>query len=262
MPTHYQTLRVSDSATAAEIKQAYRKQASQYHPDRGGDIEKFKAIQTAYDVIGNQAQRERYDQTLALQNAAGDAFDWTRQFRSSSAAKNKDIRTQIFVSLEELLTHQNKIISIKTSSGQRQTVTVEIPLGTNGGSTIKYAGLGDNFFANLPRGDLYVHIQLDPHPIFDVKDFNLFTSVDIDAIDAILGTKRTIKTLDYKEYELTIPPGTQGDTKFKIANQGLYTKDAQIRGNLYVAVRIKIPTNLTPYQTETLTNLFKNDLAN
>ena len=261
MQSHYQTLGVSESATADEIKSAYRRLASQHHPDRGGNGERFKEIQVAYDVIGNSARRVSYDQLNRAQ-AGIKGFGYSemadvlnRQF-GQRERKNKDIRTQISISLEDLLSHQNKLISIKTSNGERQTVTVEIPVGTNSGSVIKYSGLGDNFFTTLPRGDLYVHIQLDPHPSFTVDGFNLFTQVDIDAIGAILGTKQIIKTLDNKEYELTIPPGTQGDTKFKIANHGLYQKDKITRGHLYIVAKIKIPTNLTPAQLETLKTLF------
>ena len=248
------------TATADEIKQAYRRLASQYHPDHNGDAEKFKQIQAAYEVLGDAEKRKLYDQAgkikLGINGFGYSEADVLKNFSDGQRdRKNKDIKTHIAISLEELLDHQNKIISVKTSSGDRQTVTVELPLGTSNGSIIKYTGLGDNFFTNLPRGDLYVHVQIDPHPIFDVDGSNLITSVDINAIHAILGTKHVIKTLDNKEYELTIPAGTQGDTKFKIANQGLYQKDKITRGHLYIVAKIKIPTNLTPSQLETLKTL-------
>ncbi|HMO36190.1 MAG TPA: DnaJ domain-containing protein, partial [Gemmatales bacterium] len=63
---YYETLGVSKSASEGEIKSAYRKLARQYHPDRNpGDkaaAEKFKNIQQAYDVLGDKAKREKYDQ--------------------------------------------------------------------------------------------------------------------------------------------------------------------------------------------------------
>ena len=263
MQSHYTTLGVGLQATQDEIKQAYRKLAGQYHPDRGGDVEKFKNIQVAYDVLGDVKRRAEYDSratSRAQFNTDGlDASameDMLSKFNFGSLRrKNKDIQTRVAVQLENLLDNQNILVSIKTTNGDRQTVTVEIPRGTNEGSVIKYPNLGDNFFATLPRGDLYVHLQLDPHPIFQVDGANLITQVDIDAIGAIIGTTVLVKTLDNKEYELTIPPGTQGDTKFKIANQGLYQKDKITRGHLYIVAKIKIPTNLTPSQIETLKNL-------
>ena len=59
--THYQTLGVSETATPEEIKKAYRKLASQHHPDKGGDAEKFKSIQVAYDILGDPEKRAAYD---------------------------------------------------------------------------------------------------------------------------------------------------------------------------------------------------------
>ena len=261
MHIHYKTLGVAVTATADEIKQAYRRLASQYHPDHNGDAEKFKQIQAAYDVLGDAEKRKIYDQAGKIKLGVHgfgytEMADVLKNFSDGQRdRKNKDIKTHISISLEELLSPLNKLISIKTSSGERQTVTVELPLGTNNGSIIKYSGLGDDFYTNLLRGDLYVHVQIDPHLIFEVNGVNLITSVDINAIHAILGTKQVIKTLDNREFELTIPPGTQGDTKFKIANQGLFQKDKITRGHLYVVAKIKIPTNLTPSQLETLKTL-------
>ena len=59
--THYATLGVGENANADEIKKAYRKLASQHHPDKGGDTVKFQEIQTAYDTLHDPAKREQYD---------------------------------------------------------------------------------------------------------------------------------------------------------------------------------------------------------
>jgi DnaJ-class molecular chaperone len=59
--THYATLGVGENADADEIKRAYRKLASQHHPDKGGDTAKFQAIQTAYDTLSDAGKRQQYD---------------------------------------------------------------------------------------------------------------------------------------------------------------------------------------------------------
>ena len=64
---HYQTLGLSPTATAAEIKAAHRKLARQHHPDMGGDPVLFKAIQEAADVLADPARRRAYDEALRNQ---------------------------------------------------------------------------------------------------------------------------------------------------------------------------------------------------
>ena len=61
MSDHYSTLGVAKTATQDEIKKAYRKLASQHHPDKGGDTKKFQDIQTAYETLGDEQKRSQYD---------------------------------------------------------------------------------------------------------------------------------------------------------------------------------------------------------
>ena len=61
MPDHYAALGVARTATADEIKRAFRRLASQHHPDKGGDTQKFQTIQAAYDTLGDVAKRSQYD---------------------------------------------------------------------------------------------------------------------------------------------------------------------------------------------------------
>jgi DnaJ-class molecular chaperone len=278
--TYYNTLGVSETATPDEIKQAYRRLANKHHPDRGGDTAEFQKIQAAYNVLGDDNARAQYDAERSgrggfqftvngqdvggmpphmedmLRNfgfsfgpgfAGGDPFAQFRQPR-----RNKDTTVEIVVSLASTLDAQNKTISIQNTNGERTTVEVQIPRGVRPNSTIKYPGLGDNFFGSLPRGDLYIKIQIEGSPHFGVDGLDLIKTVDINCIDAIIGTEVTVKGLDDKQFSVTIPPGTQHGTRFRLNMQGLYAMNQNQRGFLIVVANIVVPSITDPAQVTML----------
>jgi DnaJ-class molecular chaperone len=284
--THYATLGVSESASQDEIKRAYRKLAMQHHPDKGGDTNKFQEIQSAYDVVGDEQKRAQYDAErrgggmrfnfngqdvgggmpqgmedmlrnfgfafgpgFAGQN--GDPFGAFRQPR-----RNKDIQVDVVVPLSSTLNDQQKTISVQTTNSGRQAVDVRIPRGVKPNTTIKYPGLGDNFFESLPRGDLFIKVHVTNDTKFEVSNQDLIYYIDIDCIRAMVGDQIKVIGIDNKQFELTIPPGTQPGTKFRIANQGLYAMNQNIRGSLLVSVKITVPAHLTDDQKQTLKELF------
>lgn len=269
MENHYTTLGVAENATPDEIKKAYRKLASSHHPDKGGDAEKFKAIQVAYDTIGDATKRAEYDHIRkfggqAHQQMHGmppDMADILRgfgfgdgMFRRTQPRRNKDIQVVVTLTLEETLAKTTKNLVIQTTSN-KHSVSIDIPRGVPPGGTIKYPGLGDDFIADLPRGDLYIRISISEHKQFHTDGINLWMAIDINCLSAIIGSSARITSLDGTEFELTIPPGTQHNTKFKIQNQGLYAPNQSIRGSLYVIANIVIPKNLPSSQIETIKQL-------
>lgn len=284
--THYDTLGVAESASPDEIKKAYRKLANQHHPDKGGDTNRFQQIQSAYDVLCDDHRRAQYDAerrghggfrfTVNGHDMGGgvphemeemlrnfgfafgtgfannaDPFNMFRQPR-----RNKDLQIEIVVGLASTLEEQTKIINVRTSNGDTYPVEVKIPRGVRPGSTVKYSGLGDNFFASLPRGDLYVKVNLEANPEFGVDNIDLHKSVELDCMLAAVGGTTVVVGLDGKRFDINIPPGTQPGTRFRLAEQGLYAMNQNIRGNLIVNVKIVIPTNITLEQQQGIRNLF------
>jgi DnaJ-class molecular chaperone len=181
----------------------------------------------------------------------GDPFSQFRQPR-----KNKDIQIEISVPLASTLESQNKTVFVQNTNGERYPVDVQIPRGVRANSTIKYPGLGDNFFNTLARGDLYVKINVEPDSRFYVDNYDLIKIVEIDCVQAMTGTTLLLEGLDGKKFDITIPPGTQPNTKFRIVNQGLYVMNQSSRGNLIVNLKINVPINLNDNQIATLRQLF------
>jgi curved DNA-binding protein len=287
--THYDTLGVSDSASHDEIKRAYRRLANQHHPDKGGDTTRFQQIQSAYETLIDNDRRAQYDAERRgmggfkftvnghdmgggmphemeemLRNfgfgfsfgqgfANGDPFAHMRHPR-----KNKDLQIDITVELQSTLEPQTKIISVQTTNNDRFEVSVNIPRGVRSNTTIKYPNLGDNFFATLPRGDLYVRINVENNSSFLVEGIDLVKNIDLDCIDAILGTTLEVVTLDNKTLSVQIPNGIQHNGKLRLPNHGLYVMNQNSRGSLIICVNICVPTNLTENQLNLLRNLHHN----
>jgi len=273
--THYDTLGVTEKATPDEIKKAYRRLASQHHPDKGGDTKKFQEIQTAYDIISDANRRQQYDMNRHV--GTGNAnFQWNTgnideifknfgfgggdpfgQFRHPQQRRNKDLQIDIAVPLVTTLDDQSRLVSVATSNGSRETLEVKIPRGINTGTSIKYSGLGDNLFNTLPRGDLYVRFTVAPAENFVVQGIDLYTEVVVNSLVAIVGGEATIKGLNGSEFIIKIPEGTQPGIKFRIPGQGLYQLNSIHRGNLYAEVALVTPI-VTPESAETIRSFINN----
>ena len=270
--TYYDILGITEKANADEIKRAYRKLASQHHPDKGGDKAKVQEIQSAYDTLSDNNKRQQYDMQrngfaqfrFTSSDSGHPDFDAIfRQFGFGAdpfaqvrpQRRNKDLRIEIPIPLVTTLDQQTKLISVATSNGERNTVEVTIPRGVTNGTAVKYPGLGDNLFNTIPRGDLYVQFNLHPAENFIVKGIDLYTPVSVNCLLAITGGLTRITGLDDRTFDLTIPSGTQPGTLFRIHNQGLYQINSESRGHLYAEVKIEVPQDLSESQLEIIRSL-------
>lgn len=277
MANAYEILGVPRGASDDEIKRAYRKLAAKHHPDKGGDTAKFQEIQQAYETLSDPAKRQQHDNPSPFRSfdngdthfefhfGGGGPEDIFQQFfrhgfghspfgQPHQQRRNKDLRITINVTLVSTLKDQQKTISVQTTKGERFNVDVNIPRGIQSGTTIKYGQLGDNFFDSLPRGDLYVVVEIIPQSGFQVHGTNLVVPIELDAIDAMIGIEKNITGLDGKEFMVKIPQGCQHGTRFSLQGQGLYHLNSQHRGDLIVNISITIPT-LNEQQLTVLKNI-------
>ncbi len=271
MTNYYEILGVDKNASEDEIKKAYRKAASKHHPDReGGDTVKFQEVQEAYETLSDKTKKYHYDHPPSNNhgfnfnsgfepnrgNTPEDIFaNFFRHAQAQQARRNKDLRVNLSVSLESTLEAQKKSIDVQTTNGGHFVIDLDLPRGINSGATIKYPLMGDNFHDTLTRGDLYVIVTVLPHARFGVEGLNLVAEININAVEAMIGVRKTIIGLDGKEFAISLPAGCQHDTKFLMAKQGLYQMNVPFRGDLIVVVKVAIPTP-TVEQTEVLRNIF------
>ena len=263
----YEVLGVPKTASPEDIKLAYRRLASQNHPDKGGNTARFQEIQSAYDILSDPNKRAEFDNPRpnhqhfnfhfgpeSLNEIFAQFGFGQHPFQRQQPRRNQDYRTNIVLSLEDTLIDSNKNLLLNVD-GQTKTLNIQIPKGITSGTTIKYPGLGDKSIGNFAPGDLYVTVNISHHPKFQTSGLDLITNLTIDCFQAILGCEQTIVGLDQKVFNVKIPAGCQPSTKLKIGGEGMPGFQKDIKGNLLIHITVSIPTNLTDSQKNLLIEL-------
>jgi curved DNA-binding protein len=122
-----------------------------------------------------------------------------------------------------------------------KTIDVNIPPGARAGSIIKIPRQGQPGAGGAEPGDLFVKLQLKPHPTFTVTGDDLTTEVPLTPSEAVLGTSVEVPTMDGKA-EMKVPAGSQSGQRLRLRGQGL-NKRGGGRGDLYVRLKIVVPTH-------------------
>jgi len=310
---YYQVLGVAKTASADDIKKAYRKLAIKFHPDKNQgnkkSEEKFKEISEAYAVLSDPEKRKQYDtygsagfhqrysqedifrnfdlNDILRQFGFGGGFQNTGGFRSAGGFRpggggssfdnifgqaggrgggcqgggcgpqpvaGNDLTYELTVTLEEVLHGAEKAISLR-QNGQAQSVSVKVPKGIETGKRLRLSGKGAPSPSGGPPGDLYLKIQVAPHPVFERVDDDLVIERRISFSEACLGTTVEVTTLNGKKYNVKIPAGAQQDAKLRIKGHGLPSGPIGHRGDILVRIAIDVPKALTPEQEEVIRSL-------
>lgn len=128
---------------------------------------------------------------------------------------------------------------------------VRIPAGVDNNSRLRLRGEGEGGINGGPPGDLYVVIHVEPDKVFERQGQNLIISRDISFVEAALGHRLEVPTLD-DPVNLDIPKGAQSGEVFRLRGLGLPHLGSAHKGDLLVEVKVKTPTNLNSRQEELL----------
>src|SRR5205823_4442264 len=210
---YYEVLGVSRTASAEELKRAYRKLALQFHPDRNPNDpqaeSRFKEVNEAYEVLSDQSKRQRYDSFghAGTQGMPGfdfgginDIFDMF--FGAAAAGRPR-------------CDGEGKVIEkpCRTCAGTghrpgEKKVQVTIPAGVDTGSQIRLTGEGEVGPRGGVAGDLYIVIHVKAHSVLKRNGTDVVYELPLSVAQAALGDTVEIPTVDGPQ-QIDIPPGTQ-----------------------------------------------------
>jgi molecular chaperone DnaJ len=133
-------------------------------------------------------------------------------------------------------------------------IKVKVPAGIDEAMKLRYLGEGESGTNGGPKGDLYIVINVLPHPIFEREEDNVLCEVPISFVSAALGSKIEVPTLDGK-VQMTIPAGTQSGAIFRLKEKGIVRMrggNHNKRGDQLVKVKVEVPRKLSARQKELL----------
>jgi curved DNA-binding protein len=137
---------------------------------------------------------------------------------------------------------------------------VKIPAGVSEGSRIRLAKQGGVPPGGREPADVFLRVQIAPHPIFKFDNEGLHVEVPVTPWEAALGAKVDVPTLN-GAVKMTVPPNTQGGKRFRLRGKGLPRIGGE-QGDLYATVRITVPHSLTPRERELFQELQKTSSFN
>lgn len=167
---------------------------------------------------------------------------------SQRSRKGRDVDVTIQLTLEDAYHGGAKNISLQSSSGTVRNLEVKIPAGVKNGARIRLVGQGEpGSGQNAQHGDLFLHVQLLPHPLFILDDNDIVFELPVAPWEAVLGATVRVPTLD-GNIELKIPPGSGSSKKFRLRGKGLGAGTG--KGDQFVRLALNVPSNLTDEEKE------------
>ena len=229
--------------------------------DKGGDQAKFKDISVAYDTLSDGQKKAEYDQQRMygggpqVRFTSGDAFGdiFGAQFGGQNPfgdifghmrgqqRRNRDLNIQCQVTLLDSFQGKQLEANYRLPSGRNQTVVINVPPGISHGETIRYQGLGDDTIPNSPRGNLNVTIIVLPDQNFQRINDDLYTTVHISPIEAMIGCRRNVKFITGEDREIDIRPGVESGIEYASAGFGFSNPHTNRKGRFVILINIRTP---------------------
>lgn len=289
-PDYYKTLGVSRTATADEIKKAYRKLARKHHPDAGGDESKFKEINEAYEVLSDDKKRQLYDQygtananqiphgwgggnmedmfggggfgswsdiLESIRNGEG-AFGGNWDFsgfgnRGPRTRKGQDLNVTLNVSFDDAFKGAEKRVTVRIPGKQEaDTLTVKIPAGAVDGGRLRLRGKGGLGENGGEQGDLLITTKIEPHAYYTRDGADVLVDVPVTLAEAALGASVVVPAPDGTKVRVKVPAGTQDGAVLTIRGKGAPKLKGEGAGDLKIKIGLAVPKELNEGQRKAM----------
>lgn len=135
---------------------------------------------------------------------------------------------------------------------RERSLQVQVPAGVEDGTRIRLPGEGEAGGPGAPPGDLYVHVSIRPHPIFQRDQASLLMRVPVRMTTAAMGGEVEVPTIEGGKTKVKIPAGTQTGDQFRLRGKGFSVLRNAARGDMFIQVAVETPQNLTRRQKELL----------
>ncbi len=268
MKDPYAVLGVTKGASEDDIKKAYRRLAKKLHPDLSpgnrANEQQFKEVTAAYDFLCDPAKRARYDRgeidaagnqrgfraesTRAYQRATGGNFSFAelmaeilgRGWRQAEEPPRREAD-------QGNVTQAVRLAFLEAALGGKRRITladgraieIRIPAGIDSGQTLRLKGQGNLGARGVEPGDVYLEIEVEPHPLFQREERDIHLELPVTLAEAVLGAAVTVPTI-HGEVSVKVPRGSNSGSTLRLKGRGIAGAGGKT-GDQYVKLRVVLP---------------------
>jgi DnaJ-class molecular chaperone len=252
---NYEKLGIDPGSSEEQIKAAWKKLVKQNHPDLHPDdpdaTERVAKINAAYDALlkGDTGEEEfevpNEDTIYEFYRANGrGGFAFSQGFRSFG---NANVSAVVRIELKDLIAGKEIDVFYNcpcvAPDGSRiiehRNKKIKIDCDTPVDRPLVFKGEGVNIHSNFPPGDLHVNLIVHGDDEHQINGVDIHMARELSLVDAVVGTDFIISTMDNKKIKITVPPGTQSGTMFKVTGKGF--KLTHGRADMFVHAKVNIP---------------------